>query len=143
MQRCLARLTGNVRQNARMPIAYTIDREKKLIFETWTGEIHAGDLAAYWKRYLTDEEVLEIRRTIVDLRASVINFSGNEFYSLIEAIVVPALKGREWVTAIVVGEPVQFGVSRQYQAFAGRYSKDSIFSSVAEAEKWIGLAAGS
>jgi hypothetical protein len=121
-----------------MPIDYTIDREKQLIFETWTGEICANDLAAYWKRLLADAEVLEIRRTVVDLRPSVINFTGKDFSSLIETIVLPVLNGRGWTTAIVVGGPTQFGVSRQYQVFAERYSKDSIFASVEEAEKWIG-----
>ena len=62
-----------------MPIDYAIDREMKLIFETWIDEVSVRDLAAYWKRYLADPEVLEIRRTIVDLRAAVIGFSGTEF----------------------------------------------------------------
>lgn len=121
-----------------MPITYTIDSEKNVIFETWTGEVRAEDLAAYWKRYLADPEVLEIRRTIVDLRASIINFSGMELKSLIQSIVMPVLKDRNWTTAIVaVGGSIEFGVSRQYQVFAGQYSKDSIFESVAEAEKWM------
>jgi hypothetical protein len=120
-----------------MPIAYTIDREKRLIFETWNGEVHAGDLATYWNRYLVDPEVLGIRRTVVDLRAAEIRFSGVELRRLIDEIVLPALKDKKWTTAIVVGDPVQFGVSRQYEAFAAFYSDDSIFASVAEAEKWI------
>ena len=120
-----------------MPITYRIDREKSLIFETWAGEISAKDLAAYWKQYLADAEVLEIRRTIVDLRASVISLSWMDLDGLIEELVLPALKGRKWTTAIVVEGPAQFGVSRQYQAVADRYSKDSIFANVLEAEKWI------
>ncbi|HWA10884.1 MAG TPA: hypothetical protein VG838_15700 [Opitutaceae bacterium] len=120
-----------------MPITYTIDREKRLIHETWTGEIRAADLAAYWKRYLADPEVLEIRRTIVDLRGCVIRFRGADMDSLIQTVVLPVLKDRKWTTAIVVGEPAQFGVSRQYQVFADRYSEDSIFGNMADAEKWI------
>jgi hypothetical protein len=121
-----------------MPITYRIERERSLIFETWTGEIRAEHLAAHWKRYLADAEVLEIRRTIVDLRASAIGFNGDELRFLVESIVLPALKDRKWKTAIVVvGGSVEFGVSRQYQVFAGQYSQDSIFASLAEAEKWI------
>jgi len=121
-----------------MPITYKIDRGKNLIFETWTGEIRLEDLAVYWRQYLADAEVLKIRRTIVDLSSSVINFSGDDLWSLIESLVMPALKGREWTTALVVtGGSVEFGVSRQYQVFAGRYSKDAIFATLAEAEKWI------
>ena len=120
-----------------MPITYAIDREAKRIYETWTGEVHAADLAAHWKKYLADPAVLEIRRTIVDLRAAVIGFRGTDFDGLIRTIVLPALKDRKWATAIVVSQPVQFGVSRQYQAFAERYSQDSIFATLAEAEAWI------
>jgi hypothetical protein len=120
-----------------MPITYSIDRDKQLIHETWTGEIHLKDLAAYWEKYLADPEVLEIRRTIVDLRPATICFSGLDFDALIEDIVLPVLGDRKWLTAIVVGDAVQFGVSRQYQVFAGRYSRDSIFTNVDEAEQWI------
>src|SRR5690349_5018587 len=115
-----------------MPITYTIDREKNLIYETWTGEVRAADLAAYWKAYLADPEVMEIRRTVVDLRASVLGFRGNDLEHLIRTIVLPALKDRKWRSALVVGGPAQFGVSRQYQVYAGLYSKDAIFSSMAE-----------
>lgn len=121
-----------------MPIAYAIDHQKRLIYETWTGEVTAPGLAAYWTRYLADPEVLEIRRTIVDLRAAVISLRGIDFDDLIKTIVLPVLQDRKWTTAIVVGGTVQFGVSRQYQVFAERYSKDSIFFSMAEAEQWIG-----
>ena len=121
-----------------MPITYLIDQDKRLIIETWTGEIFARDLAAYWQRYLADTEVLKIRRTIVDLLASAIKFTGDELSSLIESIVLPALNGKAWTTALVVaGNSVEFGVSRQYQAFAERYSEDSIFDNMADAEKWI------
>jgi len=120
-----------------MPIAYSINREKKLIVEVWTDEIQSHDVAAYWKRYLSDPEVLAIRRTVVDLRAADICFSGLDFCQLIHTLVTPVLQGRGWTTAIVVSEPSQFGVSRQYQAFAELYSKDSIFSSMEEAERWI------
>lgn len=120
-----------------MPISYIIDYDKNLIYETWSGEVSAGNLEIYWKQYLADPAVLKIRRTIVDLRTCNIGFHGADFSLLIETIIVPALKGRKWRTAIVVLEPAQFGVSRQYQVFAATYSRDSIFASVADAEKWI------
>jgi hypothetical protein len=121
-----------------MPISYRIDPEKNLILETWSGKICAADLRAYWMGYLADTQVMEIRRTVVDLRGSVIDFSGKELWTLVRSIVEPALKGREWTSALVVQEDsAEYGVSRQYQVFAENYSKDCIFNSVAEAEKWI------
>ena len=120
-----------------MPITYSIDREKKLITEVWTGEMNAEYLAAYWKRYLDDPDVLEIRRTLVDLRQAEILFRGSDLETLIQGIVLPALKGRDWKTAIVVEKSFQFGVSRQYQAFADHYSKDAIFYDMGEARNWL------
>jgi len=124
-----------------MPITYTINREEKLITEVWTGEIQADDLEAYWKRYLEDPEVLEIRRTIVDLREAKILFKGSDLDILIKSIVLPALKGRDWKTAIVVGNSLQQGISRQYHVFADRYSKDAIFRNMEDARNWLNKAA--
>jgi hypothetical protein len=57
---------------------------------------------------------------------------------LIQSIVHPILAGKDWKTAIVVEKPIQFGIGRQYQVFAGRYSKDAIFRSIEEARSWLG-----
>jgi hypothetical protein len=120
-----------------MPITYTIDREEKLITEVWTGEIQAEYLEAYWRQYLKDPEVLAIRRTIVDLRRADMLFTGEDLDGLIQSVVLPALKGRDWKTALVVESSSQYGVSRQYQHFAHYYSKDSIFHNMEDARNWL------
>jgi len=120
-----------------MPITYTIDYDQELIMETWIGEIRAVDLAEYWKRYLGNPDVLAIRRTIVDLRQAVILFNGADLNQLIQSLVQPILAGRDWKTAIVIEKPLQLGMSRQYQVFAERYSKDAIFYSIEEARNWF------
>jgi hypothetical protein len=122
---------------SKMPITYTIQRDQNLIEEVWMGEIRVADLAEYWKRYLGDREVLEIRRTIVDLREAVILFKGAELDYLIQTIVHPVLVGRDWKTAIVVDNSLQYGTGRQYQVFAERYSKDAIFEKIEEARQWM------
>ena len=73
----------------------------------------------------------------MDLRDASIQFTGSELSGLVEAVVLPTLKGRNWTTAIVVGRPDQFGVSRQYQVFAERYSRDSIFHDYDTALQWL------
>lgn len=120
-----------------MPITYTTDREKKLITEIWTGDISAEHLAAYWKKYLEDPDVLAIRRTLVDLRQADILFTGRDLDDLIQRIVLPVLQGRIWKTAIVVEKPVQYGTGRQYQVFAERYSRDAIFYDLEDARSWL------
>lgn len=121
-----------------MPITYSIDREDNLITEIWTGRIAAGDLEAYWRRLLSDPEVMAIRRTLVDLRKAEILFTGGELAALVDAVVTPKLAGRRWKTAVVVERPAQFGTVRQYQVFAGHFSSDAIFHDLDDARRWLG-----
>jgi hypothetical protein len=120
-----------------MPISYSIDQQKRLIVEVWTGDVTATDLAAYWRDYLADPAVLAIRRTLVDLRQCRILFTGSQLSALINSVVIPVLEGRDWKTAIVVDQPAQYGVSRQYHVFAESYSVDSIFSDPDAALTWL------
>ena len=120
-----------------MPITYSIDPQQGVIFEKWSGDVQASDLASYWRSYLADPEVIAIRRTVVDLRDSNPRFTGAELAELINTIVLPVLAGRGWVTAIVIGKPVHVGVSRQYQVFAERYSRDAIFEEPEQALVWV------
>jgi hypothetical protein len=120
-----------------MPISYSIDSRLGIILETWVGNVSAKDLADYWRSYLANPEVLSLRRTLVDLRQAHPVFTGSELSGLISSIVDPVLQGRDWKTAIVVDKPVQFGISRQYHAFAEHYSRDAIFSDPASALEWL------
>lgn len=120
-----------------MPITYSIDRDQRVIFEKWTGEVTAAELRDYWRRFLADLEVMALRRTLVDLRQCRVLFTGTELSSLVRYLVIPTLEGRDWKTAIVVENLVHFGVSRQYQVFAESYSKDSIFVDPAAALEWL------
>lgn len=119
------------------PISYQIDKAQNIILETWTGTVKAGDLRDYWVEYLEDPEVMCCRRTLVDLRACTMELSGMDLMVLIDSVVVPKLNGRDWQTAIVVASPTQYGVSRQYSAFADLYSRDQIFNDPEEAKAWL------
>ena len=56
---------------------------------------------------------------------------------VVRTLVEPALNGRDWRSALLVGGSVHFGVSRQYQSFAEMYSKDAIFHDEDAALKWL------
>ena len=120
-----------------MPISYSIDHEHGHILEVWTGEIAATDLAAYWRGYLADPQVMALRKTLADLRNCKILFTGKQLFDLVNGIAIPALKGRTWKTAILVEDPGQFGISVQYQAFAESYSRDAIFKNPDDALAWL------
>ena len=120
-----------------MPISYSIDREHRCIHETWTGFITAKDLGDYWRHMLADPVVMVIRRTIVDLRECRILFSGEQLAELVESIVLPLLNGKNWRTALVVGDAVQYEITRQYHVLAESYSRDSVFSTPEAAMTWM------
>ena len=121
-----------------MPITYILDRSRNIIIETWTGRVSAVDLAAYWRIYLADSEAIRCRRTLVDLRHATILFTGAELAALVRTIVLPALHGKKWVSALLIERAAQYGTSRQYQIFAEQYSSDSIFSHWNTAIDWLG-----
>lgn len=120
-----------------LPISYSIDPALGIIREVWQGTVTAADLRAYWRAYLADPQVLALRKTLVDLRGADIQFNGRELHELVSTLVIPVLNGRAWRTAIIVEQPVQFGVSRQYQAFADFYSTDGIFEDFDKALQWL------
>ena len=105
--------------------------------ETWIGEISIADLRQHWTFLMQDNNALALRRTLVDLRASTVQVSGEELSSAVRELVQPHLKGRDWITAIVVNTPAQFRSSSSYQGCAAAYSHDVIFSTVEEARRWL------
>ncbi|MCC6707715.1 MAG: hypothetical protein IT492_09155 [Gammaproteobacteria bacterium] len=119
-----------------MPISYTIDDTHHIVRTVWSGDVTAADVRAHWLVFLDDPLVMALRRTLTDLRGAQLKFSGDELYELIRDVVLPRLGDVGWKTAILVAQPEQFGVSRQYQVFA-RYSEDSIFHDEAPALAWL------
>jgi hypothetical protein len=126
-----------IAEGRRVPIAYSIDRENGCVIETWTGDVTARELGAHWRGYLADPDVLALRRTLVDLRNCRIAFTASELSQLVERLVLPALHGMNWRTAIVVGDPDHFQMSRRYHVVAESYSQDSVFSTPEAALAWL------
>jgi hypothetical protein len=120
-----------------VPITYSIDHENGCVVETWTGDVTARELAALWHRYTEDPEVQALRRSLADLRHCRIAFTPEELSHLVERIAVPALSGKRWRTAIVLGDPSHFEMSRQFHLFAESYSQDSVFSTPEAALAWL------
>jgi hypothetical protein len=123
-----------------MPITYTLDARSNLITEVWSGSVDAQELGAYWADYLADPAVMACRRTIVDLREATIAFSAEELAILVRLLVRPKLAGAKWTTALVVREPSQGGIARQYGLIADMYSEDEVFTDYDAALKWIARA---
>ena len=120
-----------------MTISYEIQWAEPLIVETWRGEVTIDELRAHWGDLFRDDDVMKIRRTLVDLRSAEIGFSDAELDRAVNEVVLPALQGRDWITAIVVDTSRQLHVSSRYHSYAARYSSDVVFSSVEDANRWL------
>jgi len=72
-----------------MPISYTVDSDRRLIFETWEQSICADDVREYWFRTLEDPRFLAIRRFLVDMRGAEIGLSPDELAQLIGEVAAP------------------------------------------------------
>lgn len=120
-----------------MPISYTIDHELGVIFATWQGEITADELARHWAVVFSDPGFKSVRRTLADVRAATIAFTGAELARLVDTLAAPAVGEAGWKAAIVVSQTAQFGMSRQFHVFAGLFSKDAIFFDRETALAWL------
>ena len=120
-----------------MPISYTVDTERRLVLETWRGDVDASQLGEYWTKLLDDEQAVAIRRNLSDLSDCEIRLTTEEMWSLVSWILIPRQAGRKWATAIVVGKPSTHSISRHFQAFADTFSHDQIFTDYAAAYEWI------
>ncbi len=91
----------------------------------------------HWQRLLTDEACLAIAKTLVDIRLATLLFSDAELFAAIQEVGLPLLGNRAWISALVVRRSRQLQVAARYQGFAATFSRDSIFSQVEEAERWL------
>ncbi len=120
-----------------MPITYSVDHSRRVVLVSWTGDVTARDLRSHWKKMLADPEAFAMGKSLADLRMCNLLLTGSELWSLVDKVAIPLLKGRDWKTALVVARSEQYGASRQYQAFASRYSTDAIFEDYDKALAWI------
>ena len=120
-----------------MAITYEVDETAGLVREQWKGVISMEAMVVHWKQKLADPQVMRCRRTLVDVRESRFLFKGTELQRLVESILEPRLAGAGLRSAMLVKEPVQYGVANQFCAFFSRIGAVEIFQDEDEARAWI------
>jgi hypothetical protein len=120
-----------------MPISYTHDTARRITVVTWSGTVTAREFADHYRLLLTDDTADGYRRCIADLRNCVIDISGEQIRDAIQTTVKPLLGSRPWRSAILVNDPVAFGISRQYAAYSQAFSQSQIFSDEREGLAWL------
>jgi len=120
-----------------MPITYQVDATLGIVVARWCGPIPINEVVDYWTALAADKEALACGRAIADLRECELRFTGEELRLMAKQILEPALRGRNWKGAIVVKEPLQYGVSRQYGVYSEAFSNVNVFYSDVLARKWV------
>jgi hypothetical protein len=120
-----------------LPITWTIDDGYGIVRQSWVGCVTAEELGVFFRAISSDPRALALGKALVDLRSFTPGFSGRELKNLIDTVVRPAVYPGRFISAIVVAEPVQVGLSRQYQVFSEAYSADQIFTDYDEALAWL------
>jgi hypothetical protein len=120
-----------------MPIAYKIDSKLGIVFADWRGAVTANEIAEYWTELVADKEALACGRTIADISCCEMRFTGEELRSLAERILEPAIRGKNWKTAVIIKDPVHYGVTRQYEMYSEGFMNTNVFYSAVLAHKWV------
>ena len=120
-----------------MPISYQACQTEGVVTAVWSGDISSADLREHLGTLLHDENAMALRKSLSDLRGATFLFSEQELHLAVREVVAPLLKGKHWISAIVVRTPTQFQMGSRYQGFASAYSSDAIFSNVDEAKRWL------
>jgi hypothetical protein len=107
------------------------------IRETWSGDVEIRHLREHWKSMLADSCCVDTAKTLVDLRHATLLFSEHELQAAIQEVGLPLLQNRAWISAIVVRRSSQLRIASKYQGFAAMFSRDTIFSQIDEAERWL------
>jgi len=120
-----------------MPITYEILPNEGFIRETWSGDVEIRHLREHWESMLGDSCCLATAKTLVDLRHATLLFSEHELQAAIQEVGLPLLHNRAWISAIVVRRSSQLRMASKYQGFAVMFSRDTIFSQIDEAQRWL------
>jgi hypothetical protein len=119
-----------------MPITYYNDIDRRIVFEAWSGEIHASDMREHFTRLLQDPVSISIRRSIGDARQAVPHVTAEDVEQIIEEVVLPGLNGRSWVSAAVVATSLHLRLARRYQV-AQNLNEVAVFSDFDAALSWL------
>jgi len=120
-----------------MAITYRVDAGAGLAFEDWRGVITADDVHAHWTRMVNDPAVLACRGSLADIRECWVDFTGPDLQRLALTVLEPAFRGRQLRVAILVKDPVQYGVARQHRAFSSTFTEAVVFTDAAMAREWL------
>lgn len=130
-----------------MPIAVQIDRERRLVVATVTGDVHDDELLEYQRGVWSDESLAGYNE-MFDLThvGSVRDITSTGLSSVAQCAVSMDAACERTKFAVVAPQDISFGLARMYEALRtempGSRRAIAVFRSRDEAEAWLGGKAG-
>lgn len=124
-----------------MGISYRVDREQRIVFVVWVGDITAGDLMAHWTTLVADSEAMRCRGSVSDLRGA----GQLPHYETLRSSTQTRLRvglPAGWKAAVIATEPHHRGVARQLAAVVGEFCEVECFDDAATALAWASFDRG-
>jgi hypothetical protein len=118
-------------------LTYVLDAERNILRQQWRGTIRPVDVVAYWQRLIADEATLAIGHHLNDLRQCRLEFSGEQWLSMIAGVLERMPAHAPWRAAIVVDSAATAGTVRQFLGYAGDLVVAQVFLCMDEAEAWL------
>lgn len=117
-----------------MAIQYSIDRARRMVFTTWSGQVTYEELSAYLEQLRNDPNFDPNLDQLVDLsNVSVIKLTFDTLNSIRQVDPFSAESKR----AVVAPKDVAYGLSRMYEALKG--GGFTVFRAMEPARAWLGL----
>ena len=120
-----------------MSITYRHDPSLDVVLEEWCGPVSAEEVGRHWAERVADAPTLACSRILADLRTCQVRFTGDELRRMVKASLQPSKRNEPLRIAIVAANPLQYGVSRQFQAFHDEVIESAVFTDPAEALEWL------
>ncbi len=118
-------------------LTYVLDVECNILRQQWRGTVQPVDVVAYWQRLIADEATLAIGHHLNDLRECRLEFSGDQWLSMIAGVLERMPAHAPWRAAIVVDSAETAGTVRQFLGYAGDLVVAQVFLRLDEAETWL------
>ena len=139
---------GYVPYKADMPALHKIDDGMKLITTIWSGEASDAELVNALIRYQQDIKSLPVYHSYNEIAdfsgAGAFKLSADGLRKLVQIATESDVRGVKTKLAIIVSEPVAYGLARMYEAyrtFKANASKEvRVFRNYSNALKWIACA---
>jgi hypothetical protein len=120
-----------------MPVLRVIDRERRFVHVTWTGQMTPEALRDSAAELITNPEFAAYGRSLSDLRLAQIDLLGADISSIFAGTIRPNLPAHRWRIALLVEGKFQYGMCRQFLTYTESKIDGEIFTDEAAAIAWL------